>query len=126
MENPKRYSLYVGEDYMCGMEEKKNGRFVEYGDYQTLEAELQQMKAAVPDYDILEQTSQEGLVNIVVGLVNELQQYKEATDDILRFSRKLMVLVRNEKVAKEVPEAVNVLNEWIGKIDDILTKAKGG
>jgi hypothetical protein len=54
-------------------------------DYQTLEAELQQMKAAVPDYDVLEQTSQEGLVNIVVGVGNqlqkaeaELQRYKEA------------------------------------------------
>jgi hypothetical protein len=43
-----------------------------------LNTELQQMKVTVPDYDILEQTSQEGLVNIVVGLMNELEQYKEA------------------------------------------------
>ncbi len=47
-------------------------------DYQTLESQLQQMKAAVPDYDVLEQTDQEGLVNIVVEIVNQLEQYKEA------------------------------------------------
>lgn len=80
---------------------------------QTLEAELQQMKAAVPDYDILEQTSQEGLVNIVVGLMNELEQHKEALNNMS------VSLRENVKFYFEIGSKEDLVNYF-------LTKAKGG